>query len=322
VREISLSVAVFQPDAASTVQTAVAAERAGIDALWLPAVPMSFDPLTLLATIAARTDRIVIGSGIAPTYPRHPALLAAQVLALAPFAPDRLRIGVGTSHPFIIEGMLGIPFHSPISHLREYLAVTRGLLELGKVELNGRFFSVRAQLAGPPTPVPLAISALRARMFRLAGEIADAALSGWCPVPYLLGTALPEMARGARAAGRPRPKLVAHLPVVWSTDGAAVREAARAALGMYLVAPAYAEMFQAAGFAVPASRIPPDSLIDALFVWGTPQQIADRLRAVRRAGADELMLTLHPACEPEKEMAEALGALGELNPDLRRVCPA
>ena len=63
--------------------------------------------------------------------------------------------------------------------------------------------------------------------------------------------------------------------------------------------------------------MPPDALIDALFVWGTPQQIADRLRAVRRAGVDELMITLYPAREPEKEMAEALGALGSLNSDLR-----
>ena len=243
-REISLSVAVFQPDAASTVQIAIAAERAGIDAIWLPAVPMAFDPLTLLGTIAARTDRIAIGTGIVPTYPRHPALLVSQILSVAPFARERLRIGVGSSHPFIIEGMLGIPFHPPIAHLREYLAVARGLLEHGKVEFSGRYFNVRAQLAAPPAPVPLAISALRARMFRLAGELADGALSAWCPIPYLLGTALPEMARGARAAGRPRPPLVANIPVVWSTDGAAVREAARAALGMYLIAPAYVEMFQ------------------------------------------------------------------------------
>ncbi len=316
-REISLSVAVFQPDAASTVQIAIAAERAGIDAVWLPAVPMAFDPLTLLGTIAARTDRIAIGTGIVPTYPRHPALLVSQILAVAPFARDRLRIGVGTSHPFIIEGMLGIPFHAPIAHLREYLAVARGLLEHGKVEFSGRYFNVHAQLSAAPAPVPLAISALRARMFRLAGELADGALSAWCPIPYLLGTALPEMARGARAAGRPRPPLVANIPVVWSTDGAAVRQAARAALGMYLMAPAYVEMFRAAGFEIPPGCVPPDALIDALFVWGTPQQIADRLRAVRRAGVDELMVTLHPAREPEKEMAEALGALGSLNPDLR-----
>jgi len=317
VRAISLSVAVFQPDAPSTVSAVIAAERAGIDAVWLPAVPMAFDPLTLLGTIAASTRRITIGTGIVPTYPRHPAVLVSQVLAIAPFARDRLRIGIGNSHPFIVEGMLGIPFHPPLAHLREYVAVVRALLEKGQVAFEGEYYRVHAQLAGPPTPVPIAVSALRARMFRLAGEISDGALGAWCPVPYLLGTALPELERGARSAGRERPPLVGNVPIVWSSDGAAVRQAARAALGMYLVAPAYVEMFRAAGFAIPDSRIPPDALIDSLFVWGTPAQIADRLRAIRRAGVDELMVTLHPTSEPEKEIDEAFKALGALCAEFR-----
>lgn len=316
-REISLSVAVFQADAASTLNTVIRAERAGIDAVWLPAVPMAFDPMTLLGTIAAHTKRIVIGTGIVPTYPRHPAVLVSQVLAVAPFARDRLRVGIGSSHPFIVEGMLGIPFDPPLAHLREYVAVMRGLLEQGRVDFSGKYFRVRAQLAGPPTRVPIPLSALRARMFRLAGEIADGALAAWCPIPYLLGTALPELARGARAAGRPRPPLVANVPIVWSSDGAAVRAAARAALGMYLIAPAYVEMFRAAGFEIPADRVPPDALIDSLFVWGSAAQIADRLRAIRRAGVDELMVTLHPATDPEKETSEALQVLGGLCADLR-----
>jgi probable F420-dependent oxidoreductase len=317
VRAISLSVSVFQPDAASTVNAVLAAERAGIEAVWLPAVPMSFDPLTLLGHLTAITSRVVLGTGIVPTYPRHPATLVAQVLALAPFARDRLRVGLGTSHPFIVAGMLGLDFSPPIAHMREYVAVARELLESGKSRFSGRFFRVNAELAGAPLRVPLPISALRPRMFRLAGEIADGALSAWCPVPYLLGTALPELERGARAAGRPRPPLVANVPVVWSTDGAAVRAAARAALGMYLVAPAYAEMFRAAGFAIPDDRVPPDPLIDALFVWGTPQEIADRLREIRRAGIDELMVTLHPAADPAKEMGDAFQLLGQLSVEFR-----
>jgi len=321
VRDISLSVAVFQPDAPATVRAVIQAERSGIDAVWLPAVPMAFDPLTLLGTIAACTNRIVVGTGIVPTYPRHPATLVSQVLAIAPFARDRLRIGLGSSHPFIIEGMLGLPFHPPLAHLREYVGVVRGLLEAGQLDFSGKYFRVRAALAAAPVRVPLAISALRARMFRLAGEISDGALSAWCPIPYLLGTALPELARGARAAGRPRPPLVANVPIVWSSDGAAVRAAGRAALGPYLVAPAYAEMFQAAGFAIPESLVPPDALIDALFVWGTPAQIADRLRAIRRAGVDELMITLHPASDPDKELALAFHTLGGLCAELRASAP-
>jgi len=317
VRAISLSVAVFQPDPASTVNAVVAADRAGIDAVWVPAVPMASDPLTLLGTIAASTRRIVIGTGIVPTYPRHPAVLVSQVLAVAPFARDRLRIGIGNSHPFIVEGMLGLRFHPPLPHLREYVTVVRDLLERGHTEFEGKYYRVHAELAARPTPVPLAISAVRARMFRLAGEISDGALAAWCPVPYLLGTALPELERGARAAGRPRPPLVGNVPIVWSSDGTAVRTAARAALGMYLAAPAYVEMFRAAGFAIPESRVPPDALIDSLFVWGTPAQIADRLRAIHRAGVDELMVSLHPAHEPEKELEEAFKALGSLCAELR-----
>jgi alkanesulfonate monooxygenase SsuD/methylene tetrahydromethanopterin reductase-like flavin-dependent oxidoreductase (luciferase family) len=317
VRAISLSVCLFQPDAASTVNAVIAAERAGLDAVWLPAVPMSFDPLTLLGTIAACTNRIAIGTGIVPTYPRHPATLVSQVLALAPFARDRLRIGIGNSHPFIIEGMLGVPFHPPLAHLREYVAVMRGLLEQGRVGFEGEFFRVHGELASPPVPVPIAVSALRAGMFRLAGEISDGAIAAWCPVPYLLGTALPELARGAQKAGRPRPPLIANVPIVWSSDGDAVRATAREALGMYLVAPAYVQMFQSAGFAIPDSRVPPDALIDSLFVWGTPAQIADRLRAIQRAGVDELMVTLHPASDPEKELDQAFKALGELCAEFR-----
>jgi alkanesulfonate monooxygenase SsuD/methylene tetrahydromethanopterin reductase-like flavin-dependent oxidoreductase (luciferase family) len=123
---------------------------------------MGFDPLTLLGTIAACTNRIAIGTGIVPTYPRHPTVLVSQVLAVAPFARDRLRVGLGSSHPFIIEGMLGLPFHRPIAHLREYLEVVRGLLEQGQVDFSGKYFRVNAALAGPPTRVPLPISAPRA----------------------------------------------------------------------------------------------------------------------------------------------------------------
>ena len=308
-REISLSVAVFQPDAASTVQIAIAAERAGIDAVWLPAVPMAFDPLTLLGHDRRAHDRIAIGTGIVPTYPRHPALLVSQILAVAPFARDRLRIGVGISHPVHHRGDAG---HSrSIRRSRTCASTWRSCAvcsSTGKVEFSGRYFNVRAQLAAPPD------SACRSRSRRCAracsGSRARSPTARSAPgarSPTCSGTALPELARGARAAGRPRPPLVAQR--ARSCGAPTVRRCARPRgrrSACTCIAPAYVEMFRAAGFAIPPSRVPPDALIDALFVWGTPQQIADRLRAIRRAGVDELMVTLHPAREPEKEIAEAL----------------
>jgi alkanesulfonate monooxygenase SsuD/methylene tetrahydromethanopterin reductase-like flavin-dependent oxidoreductase (luciferase family) len=237
---------------------------------------------------------------------------------VAALAPDRLRLGVGTSHPFIVSGMLGVDFSPPIPHLREYVGVVRSLLETGQANVAGRFYRVHAALAAPPTPLPIPISALRPRMFRLAGEISDGAIAAWCPIPYLLEQALPELARGAAAAGRPRPPLIANVPVVVHRDRARVRAAAREALGMYLIAPAYADMFARAGFAIPDDRVPPDALIDALFASGSPEQIAERLIAVRDAGVDEVMITLHPAEDPEKETEAALELLGAVCAELRQ----
>ena len=316
-RSIRLSVTLFRPDPSAALQVVVDAERAGIDAIWLPALPMSFDPLTLLAAAALRTERVVLGTGIVPSYPRHPATLVSQALAVAAHAPDRLRLGLGVSHPFIISGLLGLPFHPPIEHLREYVTVVRGLLEKGRIDFDGRYFNVHAQLAAPPTPLPIPISALRPRMFQLAGEISDGAIAAWCPIPYLIEKALPALARGAREAGRPRPPLIANVPIILCEDREAVRAAAREALGMYLIAPAYTDMFRQAGFAIPADLVPPDPLIDALFACGTPTRVAERLREAKRAGVDELMITIHAARDPVKETAAAFEMLGSLCAELR-----
>jgi alkanesulfonate monooxygenase SsuD/methylene tetrahydromethanopterin reductase-like flavin-dependent oxidoreductase (luciferase family) len=318
VRDISLSVAVFAPDPDAAMRAAIAADRAGIDAFWLPTLPLSFDPLTLMSALADRTDRIAIGPGIVPTYPRHPATLVGQILSVLPFAGERLRVGLGSSHPFIISGMLGLAFESPVAHLREYLSVVRSLLERGRVDLDGRFYRMHAPLAAAPAKVPLPISALRAPMFRLAGEIADGAISAWCPIPYLLQTALPAMERGARAAGRTRPPLVAHVPVIWSSERSETRAAARAALDMPRGVPAYSAVFEASGFPVAADGSFAEGLIDELFVHGSETQIAERLRSILAAGVDELMLTFYPARDAQKESEAAFVALGGLCNDLRR----
>jgi probable F420-dependent oxidoreductase len=317
-RHIGLSLTLFRPEPLAALDAIVAAERSGIDAIWLPSVPMSFDPLTLLAAAATRTERVVLGSGIVVSHTRHPATLVAQALAVAALAPERLRLGVGTSHPFIVSGMLGLDFPPPVAHLREYVAVLRQLLERGAADFDGRYYRVHAPLAAPPTPLPIPISALRAGMFRLAGEISDGAIAAWCPIPYLLAVALPELARGATSVGRKRPPLVANVPVVVHRDRARVRAAAREALGPYLTAPAYVEMFAAAGFAIPADRVPPDDLIDALFAWGSAEQIAERLVAARDAGVDEVMVTLHPAEDPVKETAAGFELLGAVCAELSR----
>ena len=101
----------------------VAAERAGIQCVWMTCGGTAPDPLAVFAAAAARTTRILLGTSIIPTFPRHPLALVQGALVVDALAPGRLRLGVGPSHKPSIEGTWGIPFERPQEHLREYLTI-------------------------------------------------------------------------------------------------------------------------------------------------------------------------------------------------------
>ncbi len=121
-------------NAAIAVKTIVAAEAAGVRQIWIAQSPVLPDVLTMFAAAATRTSTVRLGTSITPTYPRHPLVLAQQVLALNDLAPDRLRLGIGPSHRFIIEDIYGLQQKTPLAHLREYLEVLRAALWQGKVD--------------------------------------------------------------------------------------------------------------------------------------------------------------------------------------------
>lgn len=284
--------AIRNPNAAVTLDAIVRADERGLPAVWSTVGGTNPDAVSLFAAAAAKTSKIGLGTAIVPTYPRHPFVLASQALVIEAISPGRLRLGIGPSHRPTIEGMFGIQMGKPLEHLREYLAILRGLLWEGAVDFKGSYFTVKAELpagvAPPKTPLP--ISALRAGAFRLAGEIADGAISWVCPIPYLVNTAKPAMIEGAKAAGRPTPPLIGHVPVALGMDKAAVRAAARPQLANYARLPFYRGMFEDAGFPIPADAVMPDALLDELVVSGTPDEIAARLHQIQDAGVDELLV--------------------------------
>jgi F420-dependent oxidoreductase-like protein len=277
---------------AETLAAIVRADDRGLPMVWSTVGGTNPDAVTLFAAAAARTGRIGLGTAIVPTYPRHPIALASQALVLGGIAPGRFRLGIGPSHRPTIEGMFGLPMNRPLEHLREYLTVLRGLLWEGSVDFEGSHFKVKAQLPADiePPKTPLPISALRAGAFRLAGEIADGAISWVCPAPYLVNTAKPALLEGAKAAGRPAPPLIGHVPVAMATDREAVRAAAGPQLANYGRLPFYRGMFEDAGYAVNPDDSLPDDLLDELVVSGTPDEVAARLHQIQAAGVDELLV--------------------------------
>lgn len=274
--------------AVETVDGIIRAEERGIPAVWLTTGGPAPDGLTLAAVVAAQTSRILLGTAITPTYPRHPLVTVQQTLAVAQLAPGRFRLGVGPSHKPTMEGMFGIPFEKPLTHLRAYLDVLKRMLHEGAVDRDEEPFRVHARL-GAPVDVPVMASALQEKSFELCGEVADGAITWMCPPAYVRDVALPAFRRGAEKSGRPLPKLIAHVPVCVSEDGEAVREAARAQLGRYMGVPSYARMTSAAGYQESTESAMTDAHVDALVAHGDELRVAERFREWFAIGADEVI---------------------------------
>lgn len=306
-----VGLAIQSGDAETTVSRIREAEQAGVQQVWMTQSAGTLDTLTIFAIAATQTERIRLGTSIVPVYPRHPMVMAQQAATLDALAPGRLRLGIGPSHRHIMVDMYGLEMPSPLAYLREYVEVLRQGLWEGRVDFAGRFFKVKASL--PRTSqVPVLISALGEKAFRLAGEISDGAISWVTPVPYLLNTGLPALHAGAEAQQRPSPPLVAHIPVAMSTDATAIEAAATPRLSSYTKAPFYMHMFEAAGFPVPPDGSGIPSLIKELVVSGGPAQVSRRIRELLASGLDELLLMLIPVKDEASERSELLQVIGEL----------
>src|SRR5258707_15495868 len=95
-------------NAAKVVDGIAAAEAAGVDCAWMTSGGVAPDPLVVFAAAAMRTSRILFGTSIVPTFPRHPLALVQAAVAIDALAPGRLRLGVGPSHKPAMEGTWGI----------------------------------------------------------------------------------------------------------------------------------------------------------------------------------------------------------------------
>lgn len=230
-----------------------------------------------------------MGTSIIPTWPRHPIVVAQQAQVVEPLAPGRLRLGIGPSSRVAVEQLIGARWMRPFQHLREYTQVLKSLLQTGKVDFQGEHFTARAQIP-EPLDIPILISALRENAFRLAGEVADGAISWMCPWPYLEKRALPALREGAAVAGRPVPPLIMHVPLCQSGDIAQVVEAANRQVSFYLRMPTYAAMFADAGFE--GVQDVSESLVKALVVFGSDDAIVERLHWLLAQGAGEIIV--HP----------------------------
>jgi 5,10-methylenetetrahydromethanopterin reductase len=253
-------------------------EGDGFAAAWVPNI-FRFDALTVLALAGRTTRRIELGSFVVPTYPRHPAALAQQALTVQAATGNRLVLGIGLSHQVVIEGMFGLDYSRPIAHMREYLTVLNGLLAQEPVSFQGELYRVGVRLTVPgATKPPVLVAALGPAMLRLCGRLADGTATWMGGLAYLRDVAVPTIGAAAAKAGRPRPRVVAGLPVCVTDDPVAAREAADRLYAGYGRLPSYRATLDRGGAAGPAD----------IALVGDEAAVAAQVRALADAGVTDL----------------------------------
>jgi F420-dependent oxidoreductase-like protein len=196
------------------------AEEAGLATVWVPQIPDEFDALTAATLMGSETSRIEIGTAVVPVQPRHPIALAQQALSVQAVCGGRLSLGLGVSHHWIIDEMLGLPYEHPAATMRAHLDVLeRAFAGPGPVDVENGQFRVHNPLdVTDITPTPVLLAALGPMMLRLAGERTDGTIL-WLADERAIATHIaPRITQAAEAAGRPAPRIVAGIPVCLCRD--------------------------------------------------------------------------------------------------------
>jgi probable F420-dependent oxidoreductase len=283
------------------------AEAAGYTDLWSGETngPDGFTPLALAA---AWTERARLGTGIVGVMTRGPALLAQQTAALADASQGRFVLGIGSSSDRIVAGWNATEFSKPLTHVSESIDFLRAALAGERTETGFKLEQV------PAEPVPIVVAALRGKMLRLAVEKADGAFTNYLPL-----SGVPQVMEQLEGAPEGFELLCRFFCL--AGDREQVEPIARFMFASYATVPVYANFFRWLGHGERIAEMceawdardreramaaAPWELIEETFVFGSPEQIKERLAAYVEAGVT--LPVLLPIATPDRlgELIEAL----------------
>jgi F420-dependent oxidoreductase-like protein len=173
------------------VDQLVELEGVGVDVAFV-AEAYSYDAISQLGFLAARTSCMELATGVVPIYVRTPTLLAMTAAGLDYVSGGRFRLGIGTSGPQVMEGFHGVPFDAPLGRTREVVDICRQVWRRERVQHDGNHYQIplpadRGTGLGKPLQlinhpvrdrIPINIAALGPKNVELTAEIAE----GWQPV--------------------------------------------------------------------------------------------------------------------------------------------
>ena len=319
-------------------------EKAGLQVVFVPEA-YSFDAVSQLGFIAARTSTVEIASGILPIYSRSPALTAMTAAGLDFVSGGRFTLGLGTSGPQVIEGWHGVPYDAPVGHTRELIEICRMVWRRERLDYHGRHYTLPLdggtglgkplKLINHPVRerIPIVVAALGPKNVALAAELAE----GWQPIFYF-----PEKAgltwdaplaegKAKRDPQLPPLDVIAEAPVAIGDDVTHLRDVTRPFFALYIGGMGargrnfYYDLACRFGYEDEAKRIQdaylsgrkdeaaalvPAELVEKTSLIGSHGYVKERLAAFREAGVTTLNLTsLSPTHERRVKDIETLRTL-------------
>ena len=229
---------------ADNLSLATEAEALGYSVVWAAEAHGS-DAATVLAYLAARTERIDLGSGIMQIPARTPAMTAMTAATLDILSGGRFRLGLGISGPQVSEGWHGVRFDKPLARTREYVNIVQLALTRQQVRYDGEAYvlplpdgpgkALTLTVLPARERIPVYLAAVGPRNLELAGEIAD----GWLGIfvsPGSAGEQLAHIDTGLHRSGRDRRDfdVVAGMPLVMGDDPVACADPVRPYVALYV----------------------------------------------------------------------------------------
>jgi F420-dependent oxidoreductase-like protein len=326
------------------VEGLVAYESAGLEIVFVPEA-YTFDAVSQMGFIAARTTTLQIASGILPIYSRTPALTAMTAAGLDYVSDGRFTLGLGTSGPQVIEGWHGVPYDAPIGRTRELVEICRAVWRRERLEYHGRHYTLPypggtglgkpLKLINHPVRdrIPVVIAALGPKNVSLAAEIAE----GWQPIfyfpekaPLIWGEYLAEGA-AKRAPELGTLDVIAAAPLMIGADVTHLRDLSRATFALYIGGMGargrnfYNDLAVRCGYEKEAREIQdaylagrkdeaaalvPAELVEKTSLIGPEGYVAERLAAYREAGVTTLnVMPLAPTLPERVALIEKVRTL-------------
>ncbi|GHJ38718.1 LLM class F420-dependent oxidoreductase [Streptomyces sp. TS71-3] len=216
---------------ADNLAVAQEADRLGYAVCWA-AEAYGSDVPSVLSWVAAKTERIDVGSAILQIPARQPTMTAMTAATLDTLSGGRFRLGIGVSGPQVSEGWYGVKFDKPLARTREYVEIVRRAMSRERLSYEGEHWTLPLP-GGPGKPlklivhpqrehIPLYIAAIGPKNLEQTGEIADGALLVFSAAEHLEETAIRHVRAGREKAGLTMEgfDVVPTLPIAVNPDGA------------------------------------------------------------------------------------------------------